>query len=263
MRRTYRTRNELMTTKSTTTILIAGVLAVLAMPADGIRAANAGQPQEIAITAPDGGDAATLTVPGFGPDATVTSTHRAGMQTIRVVEGTAELIITATFASPVAMDPLGRTTPLIPGLEDEIAYSGVIELEGSGINPDDVITVALSYSDEDIEGIDESRLRLNVFSNEDGQYIPAGTNDVGDAPPTGVLNDYGVHTATNKVWAERRTLGSFVIGIPTGTLPLAIVEDDGTPTACAAGGGMCGAMGMLSLPMMLASLLGWRRRRLC
>ena len=64
-----------------------------------------------------------------------------------------------------------------------MANADSVTLEAVGLLGSAVITVALEYREADYAGGDESELRLLRLDDETGQYLPAGTNDVGDANP--------------------------------------------------------------------------------
>ena len=150
-----------------------------------------------------------------------------------------------------------------------------------------IVTVVLNYNDADLVGIDETQLRLRKLNDDTGVFDISGANDVGVAVPTGVAGDQGVDVETNSAWWEVTSLGTYAVGIPLALQPAPEPEPeqpglgtdpdpvppapdpepqpeqptpDDAGSGCAAGGGMCGAFGMITLPMTLMSLLGMRRR---
>ena len=141
------------------------------------------------------------------------------------------------------------------------------------MNEDGIVTVALTYEDADLQGADEADLQLRKLNTATATYEPAGTNDAGLSEPTGVLDDYGIDGDANSAWAEVSEVGTFAVGFPQ----LASDEQDAgeqdaeeqdttmdademLPTGCGAnGGGICGTMGMLFLPMTILGLMGMRR----
>jgi len=168
----------------------------------------------------------------------------------------------------VAEQEAGQAAPGFDGTVmaggDQMANADSVTLEAVGLLGSAVITVAVEYWEADYTGGDESELRLHRLDDETGQYLPAGTNDVGDAAPTQSLGDYGVDTAAKTVWAQVNELGTFAVGIPNQESFLVIIDigdtsgAGGTRSAC--GGGMCGAAGMVTWFLMISGLVAVRRR---
>ena len=159
-----------------------------------------------------------------------------------------------------------KDCPDVAGLQDGLAYGGTVTIAASGLAADAVVLVALSYDEDDIVAITEHELRLHRFSATLVKYVVAGSNDVGVSEPTGILGDYGVDVDADQAWAEVDTLGTFAIGIPQATQSATAGGDGATtggsrPACGGGGGGMCGAMGMLCLPITLLTLMSMRGRR--
>lgn len=169
-----------------------------------------------------------------------------------------------TYDEDPPANPSARIITGFPGLQDEESLGGSVTLSASGLTDESIISMALTYEDSDLQGLNETDLRLHRFNPESDLYEPAGTSDVGVGVPTGVLGDYGVEVASNSAWAEVASLGKFAIGVPV-SMQLQLDDDeivtpldDTGPAACGAGG-MCGALGLITMPMSYLGLIGLRR----
>ncbi len=148
---------------------------------------------------------------------------------------------------------------------DHLANADSVTIEAMGLLEGALMTVELEYWESDHAGGDVSDLRLHRLHDETGEYVPAGTNHVGDEHPSDAvryLGDHGHCSRITHVWARVDTLGTFAVGIAElETLPLTIGAGDTTGAGgCEAGGGMCGALGMLCLPMTALTMIAMRRR---
>jgi FKBP-type peptidyl-prolyl cis-trans isomerase 2 len=173
---------------------------------------------------------------------------------------TGNVVFTVTYNAPAASSKLVTG---FPGLKDEQSLGGSVVITATGLTEGSVVTVALTYDDADLTGLVEADLRLVKLNGGTGVYEAAGTNDVGDQAPTGVLGDYGVNTATNTAWAEVSSFSTFAVGI------LAVASEDPTlqrwllQSFC--GIPMCGLAGFATVPITCIGLLGMKlemRRRL-
>ena len=148
-----------------------------------------------------------------------------------------------------------RLVGSLPGFENNESLGGSVTINATGLVDDAAITVSLTYADSDLAGIAERDLRLLKRNAGTGTFELPGTNDVGVSATTGVLGDFGVNTAENSAWAEVSELGTFAVGVP------ALSPTDRTDElGCAAGGGLCGTMGMIPLTLTVCGLIGLRRR---
>lgn len=232
--------------------------------------------QAVVMTAADG-SAVRLNMFSLPEGSNVTvQTNEDGDVTVAVTDESGEVVdvtIEATGAGDdvtfnvtyniVDVDAAGRVIPGFPGFENEETLGGSITITATGLPEDSVVTVALTYDDADLTGIDEADLRVQKLNKDTGLYEPAGNNDVGVGEPTGVLSDYGVDTDTNSAWAGVSTLGTFAVGVPDNSAYQEVVPD-GTGTAanqaCGAGAAPCGTTGMVTWFMMVSGLVAMRRR---
>ncbi len=153
-----------------------------------------------------------------------------------------------------------RILPGFPGFENEETLGGSVTLDATGLTTESIITVALTYFEADLNNIREADVRIQRLNVASGEYEITGDFDAGSSAPTGSLGDYGVDTTNNFAWVETNTLGKFAAGVPR-----VAQADGGAAMPTCGGGGLCGSMGMLCLPLAFFSLMGLktttRRRR--
>ena len=108
---------------------------------------------------------------------------------------------------------------------------------------------------------------MRKLNEETGVYDLEGANDVGVGTPTGVAGDFGVDVDANAAWWEVTSLGTYAVGLPAAQVilpPEPGPEPDlpqlTTAPECGMGGGICGAFGMICLPVTLLTMLNMRRR---
>ena len=232
--------------------------------------------QDVAVNGDDG-SSIILDLNAVAQSATVgVGSDDQGNVSLSVSDGTGENMDTFLTMSKTLMvvtvgmiydedppaNPSARIKTGFPGLQDEESLGGSVTLSASGLTDESIISLALTYEDSDLLGVEETDLRLHRFSPDSDLYEPAGTSDVGVGAPTGVLGDYGVDVASNSAWAEVASLGKFAIGVPVSMRPtedeIVTPLDALGPAACGTGG-MCGAMGLITIPMSYLGLIGLRR----
>ena len=145
-------------------------------------------------------------------------------------------------------------------------------MQNSRLADDSAVTVSLTYEDADLVGKDETKLRVHRFNMDTGVFEPAGTRDVGNQEPTGVVGDSGLDMENNSAWVVVSKLGTFAVGVPEAAQVLSEQQDDGLQdqqgdtldaapnrTQCGAGAAPCGAFGMLNWMLMISGLVAMRR----
>ena len=166
-----------------------------------------------------------------------------------------DILITVTYNAPG--QEAGQSVPSDGSAEmtgdEQAADLDSVTIEAAGSLGPEGVTIILAYDIADTAGEDESALRLHRLSNDGSQYLPAGTNDVGDEPPTYTLGDYGVDTASKTVWAQTDELGTFAV-LPTD-------EDDTEATASRQQAPVCGVFGIVPLAGLLLAMGVWTLAR--
>ena len=169
-----------------------------------------------------------------------------------------DILITVTYNAPG--QEAGQSVPSDGSAEmtgdDQLADVDSVTIEAAGSLGPEGVTIILAYDIADTAGEDESALRLHRLSNDGSQYLPAGTNDVGDEPPTYTLGDYGVDTASKTVWAQTDELGTFAV-LPTDEDD----TDDTEATASRQQAPVCGVFGIVPLAGLLLAMGVWTLAR--
>jgi predicted outer membrane repeat protein len=94
-----------------------------------------------------------------------------------------------------------------------LALGGTMTIEALGVPADGVYKVAISYVGVPLGQSSPSDQRL-MRVDSDGKLTHVGSNDRGDIAATTTLGDYGVDTASQKVWANVNLLGTFAVAVP-------------------------------------------------
>jgi hypothetical protein len=141
-----------------------------------------------------------------------------------------------------------RTNAKQPAGNYDMSDVNSVTLEAVGLLGSAVIRVAFAYVEADYAGGEESELRLLRLDDETGQYVPAGTTDMGDSAPTDTLGDYGIDTEAKTVWAQVNELGTFAL------TPL---QKDDHLLIITRGPRLCGILGIVSLSGLLLVMGVW------
>jgi hypothetical protein len=180
------------------------------------------------------------------------------------------------YDDTTAGNTAARVVPGVSGLRDGLAYGGTVTIDAATASIESIYLVSLMYDDKDVFDFDERELRLHRYDDIETIFVPAGDNDVGVNAPTGLLGDYGVETESNGAWSETDQLGRFAIGRPIESLTedesgagdqvenmQDMKDNDEPPPPSAAppdcGGGVCGVLGVIYLPVMILGLIGLKR----
>ena len=173
----------------------------------------------------------------------------------------ANTTFTVTYNASSAETASGRIVSGFSGLQNGQSFGGSVTISATGLSESSVVTVALTYDDADLTGVDESTLRLFKLDAATNTYSPAGTNDAGASTSTGVLGDYGVDAATNTAWAEVSTLGTFAVGIPATEEEEVLADTQAPPLPfCGVGAAPFTAVGLVNWLLVVSGLLAIRRR---
>jgi|GEM_PF-4239011 len=222
--------------------------------------------QVVVVTASDG-SAITLDLNALpqGCDVAITK-DAAGNVTVNVTDETGQAVdvvieasgtdndvaFTVTYNPDPTTSAAARMVSGFTGMKDGQSFGGSVTISATGLTASSVITVALTYEDADLSGVDETALRLFKLNTQTSLYELAGTADVGASTPTGTLGEYGVDTDTNSAWAEVATLGTFAIGLPEGADSLPT-----TPSCFPAG---CGTVGLANMLLFISGMVAIRHR---
>ncbi len=171
-----------------------------------------------------------------------------------VPAGSTDTVFTIAFGSAPDAKLAGKIAGAESnGLVDNYIVGATVQISADPLPQDPNLLIELAYPQKSIGQLTESELRLNRYNNEAEAYEPAGSNDVGDQSPTDELNDGGIETSTQQVWARVSQLGTFSIGVPE--QPVEETNETNRPT------GICGAFGMITLPLCLLGLGAIKQRR--
>jgi len=184
---------------------------------------------------------------------------------------TGDIVFILTYnAVPESDQPTARSIAT-----GELGESDSVTISAVGLTDGAVVTVHLSYSENDWIGGAETDLRLLRWNEDTGKYEFPGTHDAGVCAATGTAGDYGVCRDSHTVWAELTKLGTFRVGLRSSVdsvdVPVDENNDDnqvsgedsqppGDQTQPPQGSPFCGSVGLANGYALLMGLALMKRR---